>query len=201
MTTRMGKTGALILWVFVCLTAFFVVQTALQAASRTIYAFSRDHGMLSLSPSYLVFSSCAGLPDRDFFGHNSKVTNTPLRAIALTTLISFLPGLLYLASPIAANAIFSLCAMALDLSYVIPIFLRRVFQDHPEVMFKPGPFYMGDGILGAAMNWICIFWTLFICVIFSFPTVLPVTKDTMNYASVITVGVMVLAMYVILLSL
>ncbi|KAF8905647.1 amino acid/polyamine transporter I [Mucidula mucida] len=177
MYLRMGKTGALILWVFVCLTAFFVVQTALQAASRTIYAFSRDHG----------------LPDAGYFGHNSEWTNTPLRAIALTTLVSFLPGLLDLASPIAANAMFSLCAMALDLSYIIPIFLRRVLQNHSEVMFKPGPFYMGDGLLGAVVNWICIFWTLFVVVIFSFPTVLPVTKENMNYASVITVGVMVLA--------
>jgi hypothetical protein len=72
MVLRMGKTGALILWVSlsnsnviwtdarpkvpVCLTAFFVVQTALQACSRTIYAFSRDHGMhmrtLSLESVY-----------------------------------------------------------------------------------------------------------------------------------------------------
>lgn len=37
-----------LLQVFVCSTAFFVVQTALHAASRTIYAFSRDHGMLLL---------------------------------------------------------------------------------------------------------------------------------------------------------
>lgn len=43
---RLGKAGALIIWTFVCLTAFFVVQTALQAASRTVYAFSRDHGEL-----------------------------------------------------------------------------------------------------------------------------------------------------------
>jgi len=60
-------------------------------------------------------------------------------------------------------------------------------------MFKPGPFYMGSGILGWAANVNCIVWTLFVCVIFSFPTTLPVTPQTMNYASVITVGVMVLA--------
>jgi len=46
MALRMRKTGSLSLWVFVCFTAFFVSQTALQAASRTIYAFSRDHGAL-----------------------------------------------------------------------------------------------------------------------------------------------------------
>ncbi|KAF8064061.1 APC amino acid permease [Lyophyllum atratum] len=177
MYLRMGKTGALILWTFVCLTAFFVVQTALQATSRTVYAFSRDHG----------------LPDWGFFGRNSKKTMTPIRAIWLSTIFSILPGLLDLASPIAANAIFSLTAMALDLSYIIPIFLRRVFQDHPDVMFKPGPFYMGDGFIGKACNFICITWTLFIVVIFSLPTVLPVTPSNMNYASVITVGVMVLS--------
>jgi amino acid transporter len=45
MANRMGIPAALSLWAFVCLTAFFVCQTALQAASRTVYAFSRDKGM------------------------------------------------------------------------------------------------------------------------------------------------------------
>ncbi|TRM60043.1 amino acid/polyamine transporter I [Schizophyllum amplum] len=176
MALRMGKAGALVLWVPVCLTAFFVVQTALQATSRTVFAFSRDHG----------------LPDGGYFGRNTKY-GIPLNAIWISTLVSFIPGLLDLASPIAANAIFSLTAMALDLSYVIPIFLRRVFANHPDVMFKPGPFYMGDGIVGLAANVICISWTVFIIVIFSLPTVRPVTSDNMNYASVITVGVMFLS--------
>ncbi|KAF7324369.1 APC amino acid permease [Mycena sanguinolenta] len=193
MTLRMGKTGALILWVFVCFTAFFVVQTALQAVSRTVFAFSRDHG----------------LPDRGYFGYNSQWTHTPLRAIWFSTIFSILPGLLDLASPAAANAIFSLTAIALDLSYIIPIFLRRVFQNHPEVMFKPyvplrslaaylglhrGPFYMGPGLLGWAANIACISWTCFVCVIFSFPTLKPVTALNMNYASVITIGVMFLSL-------
>ncbi|KAJ7779523.1 APC amino acid permease [Mycena olivaceomarginata] len=158
MNLRMGKTGALILWVFVCLTAFFVVQTALQAVSRTVFAFSRDHG----------------LPDGGYFGYNSRWTHTPLRAIWLSTIFSILPGLLDLASPAAANAIFSLTAIALDLSYIIPIFLRRVFENHPDVKFKPGPFYMGPGVLGWAANIACISWTLFVC---------PVTALNMNYAS------------------
>jgi amino acid transporter len=111
---------------------------------------------------------------------------TPLRAIWATTLISILPGLLDLASPIAANAIFSLTTIALDLSYIIPIFLRRVFQNHPEVMFKPGPFYMGDGLLGWVCNCTCITWTLFVCVLLSLPTIQPVTAQNMNYASVCT---------------
>lgn len=180
----MGHAGALVLWTFVCFTAFFVCQTALQAASRTIYAFSRDRG----------------LPDRGIMSKNSSWTQTPLIAIWFTTLISIIPGLLDLASPIAANAIFALTAMALDLSYIIPIFLsvdlfyfchcmligtrRRLYRNHPEVVFKPGPFYLGDGLLGWAFNINCICWTLFVFVIFSFPTIRPITKDNMNYASV-----------------
>lgn len=74
--------------------------------------------------------------------------------------------------------------MALDLSYIIPIFLRRLCANHPEVMFKPGPFFMGNGWLGWAVNVTCILWTLFICVIFSLPVARPVTAVDMNYASV-----------------
>jgi hypothetical protein len=59
-----------------------------------------------------------------------------------------IPGFLALASPTAAFAIFAMTTVALDLSYVIPIACRRIFANHPEVMFKPGPFYMGDGFLG-----------------------------------------------------
>ncbi|KAI0830261.1 APC amino acid permease [Trametes gibbosa] len=163
---------------FVCLTAFFVCQTALQAASRTVYAFSRDKG----------------LPDRGFFGHISSWTQTPLRAIWFVTIIGILPGLLDLASGIAVNAIFAMTAMALDLSYIIPIFCRRWYRNHPEVQFVPGPFYMGDGFLGWFANVNCILWTLFVCVIFALPTVLPVTGETMNYAAPITGGVILLSL-------
>ncbi|KAI9454223.1 APC amino acid permease [Lactarius psammicola] len=177
MTLRMGKPAALFLWTFVCLTAFFVCQTALQACSRMVFAFSRDRGF----------------PDNGYFGYVSKSTHTPLRAIWFTTIFSILPGLLGLASPVAVNAIFSLTAMALDISYIIPIALRRIYQRHPEVQFKPGPFYLGDGWFGWVINVNCIVWTLFVSVIFSLPTVLPVTKDTMNYAAVITGSIALLS--------
>ena len=166
-----------------------------------VYAFSRDHGLyfhcsykLALIPEHL------GLPDGGYFNHVSSYTTTPIRAVWLCTFVSILPGLLDFASFVAANAVFSLTAIALDLSYIIPIFLyvftshasspadrtvrRRVYEHHPEVQFKPGPFYMGSGLLGWAANVTCIAWTLFVCVIFSLPTVLPVTAQNMNYASV-----------------
>ena len=132
----------------------------------------------------LIDERILAFPDRGFFSKMSEATKTPLRAVWLATFTSVLPGLLDLASPIAANAVFSLTAMALDLSYIIPIALKQIYKNHPEVMFKPGPFYMGDGILGRFCNTMCIFWTLFVTVIFSIPTVKPVTAQNMNYASV-----------------
>ena len=71
-----------------------------------LYALSRDHA----------------LPDGGFFARVHPRTQTPLRAVWLATGLSVLPGLLDLASAIALNAIFAMTAMALDLSYIIPIF-------------------------------------------------------------------------------
>lgn len=83
-----------------------------------------------------------------------------------------------------------------DAHYLPGTHRRRYYRNHPEVDFRPGPFYLGDGLLGWAFNINCILWTLFVFVIFSMPTVMPVTANNMNYASVITVGVIVLAGYV-----
>ena len=177
MVLRLGTPLSIVLWVPVCMTAFFVAQSSTQAVSRTVYALSRDHG----------------LPDGGFFSRISDLTQTPLRAVWLTVLVSILPGLLDLASPVAANAIFNMTAMASDLSYVIPIILRRIFHSHPEVKFKPGPYYMGDGWLGVFANVWCALWTFFVCVIFALPTRIPVTPTNMNYASVITVGVIAIS--------
>jgi hypothetical protein len=93
----------------------------------------------------------------------------------VVTLVCILPGLLDLASPIAANAIFSLCAIALDTSYIIPIFCRRWYSvwPHPEVPFQAGPFVL-RGALGWVANVTCIVWTCFIVVIFSLPNLKPV---------------------------
>lgn len=44
---------------------------------------------------------------------------------------------------------------ALDISYIVPIFCRRWYRNHPDVHFKPGPFYM-SGALGWIANCTCI---------------------------------------------
>lgn len=97
---------------------------------------------------------------------------------------------------------------------MIPVACKLFLRDHPEVNYKPGPFNPGRK-LGAFCNVIAITWTCFAVTILVssqldvnqwkrfltkiaivlqiMPTIRPVTADNMNYASVITVGVMALA--------
>ena len=80
------------------------MQTALQANARTFHAFSRDHG----------------LPDRGLFAKLAP-NKIPVYSVWLVIFISMLMGCLNFASYTAVAAIFSLCAIALDTSYVIPV--------------------------------------------------------------------------------
>lgn len=77
---------------FCSLVAAFTVQTALQANSRTVFAFSRD----------------GAFPDRGFLGRMNKTTRTPIVAVWAVVLVSILMGVLSFASLIAVNAIFSM---------------------------------------------------------------------------------------------
>ncbi|WWC87950.1 uncharacterized protein L201_002850 [Kwoniella dendrophila CBS 6074] len=176
MYLRMGKAGSMVLWSFVCLVAAFTVQTALQANSRTVFAFSRD----------------GAFPDRGLFGRMNKTTKTPVIAVWVVVAISVLMGVLSFASLTAVNAIFSMCAVALDLSYLIPVVCRRIFDGHPEVKFTPGPFYMRKW--GLYVNIVMTLWTLFEVTILAFPASYPLTWNTFNYSAPITGAVMALSL-------
>ncbi|GFZ42510.1 hypothetical protein JCM24511_00226 [Saitozyma sp. JCM 24511] len=177
MYLRMGKAGSMVLWAFVwcVLVAAFTVQTALQANSRTVFAFSRD----------------GAFPDRGVLGRMNKTTKTPIIAVWFVVALSIIMGVLSFASLTAVNAIFSMCAVALDLSYVIPVVCRRVFANHHEVNFTPGPFYMRGW--GVYVNGVMLLWTLFEVTILCFPETYPLTWDTFNYAAPITLAVMALS--------
>jgi len=172
---NVGKGGFYALWIFVCFTAFAVVQTAMQANARTFFAFSRD----------------GGLPDRGLFAKLAP-NKVPLWGVWIVVAISIVLGLLQFASAVAVNAVFSLCAVALDTSYMIPVACKLIYRDHPEVNYKPGPFNLGR-TGGAICNIIAITWTAFEVCILIMPTIYPVTAENMNYSSIITVGVMLLA--------
>ena len=129
MTLRMGKTGALFLWSFVCLTAFFVVQTALQACSRTVYAFSRDHG----------------LPFSGLLYNMNPRTKTPVHAVCFVALFALLLGLISFAGSVAITAVFTMSVVCQYIGFTIPIVARWV----GGTKFVPGPFSLGKLVSGA----------------------------------------------------
>ena len=177
MYMRFGKVGFLVVWPFVCLTAFFVVTTATQANARTLYAFSRDHG----------------LPDRGFFAKVNKRMGTTINAVWLVVFFCILLGCLGFASYYAVSAIFALAALGMNISYLIPIVLRQIFQDHPDVKYVPGPFTLGRGWLGRIINSLAIFWILFECTILSIPAKKDYNAKEFNYSWVIMFGVLFIA--------
>lgn len=175
---RATKVGFLIIWPFIMAVAWFVIQTALQANARSFYAFSRD----------------GGLPDKKFFARINQKTKQTVNAVWLVVFFCIIIIFLAFASRVAVEAVFSLSALGMDTSYLIPIVCRQIFQDHPEVQFQPGPFYLGRGWFSYAVNAIAIVWTTFEVTVLSFPTVKDYTAQTFNWSWVIMWGVLIIAM-------
>ncbi|KAG0683679.1 GABA-specific high-affinity permease [Pichia californica] len=144
------------------------------AASRQIWAFSRDDG----------------LPFCDIVKVVNKKLKVPLRAVILSCLISLTIGCLCLAGSAAANALFSLSVLGNYVAWCTPIFLKLTYGKHK---FRPGNFYLGD-VLSPILGWISCAWGLFIMVLVCFPATKKVDKTDMNYCVVITVGVWLLSL-------
>ena len=157
----LGPAGGIAFTVFAFVILQFVCWTATQALARTVFAFSRDK-LVPLSHIWTKIDHRSG---------------TPLRAVWISIFWCIAINLIGLGSYTAIESVFNVTAIALDWSYCIPIFCKLVFR-----RFEPGPWHLGR--FGYAINaWACI-WTLFVSIIFFFPTALPVPADEMNYAVV-----------------
>jgi len=88
-----------------------------------------------------------------------------------------IPGL---TNPEVLAALFSLSAIGLYGSYIIPIFLRVTVC---RETFRPSEFNLGD--FSIPIGWISVFWGLFMISILSLPDVYPYSWDNLNYSPVI----------------
>lgn len=160
------KTGVA-LTALVLVTALFCSISITVAASRSTWAVARDEAI----PLAHVFSKI----------HRGS----PVAALCLVTGIQMLLGLINLGSSSAFTAFVSVGVIALAGAYAIPIFLSlwygRVEVERAE---------WNVGRFGWFFNVVALVWIVFELVLFSMPTVLPVTAVSMNYASVVFVGFM-----------
>ena len=158
----MGKGPSIFFAVAAFIIMNFVCITALQAGSRTIWAFSRDSMLPGSRVWYKIW----------------KPTSTPVLAVWLYVLLCILINLIGLGSYITISAIFNVCAIALDWSYCIPIICKLLFNK-----FEPGPWTLGKA--STFINIYAVVWTAFVSVIFLFPTVMPVEADNVSFGHLI----------------
>jgi len=170
---NMGRAGGLVVWSIIIITQSMTGITCQLSAIRAIYAISRDNA----------------LPDGRILAKVWTATQTPVNSAIFVVIISGLFGLLSLASFVAINAIFSITAVALDLTYMIPILgkLYISWNRGADVKFRPGPFNMGK--FGYFVNIYAVVWTLIETSVLIMPQVFPVNANTMNYAGPIMGGV------------
>ncbi|KAJ5811222.1 Amino acid/polyamine transporter I [Penicillium robsamsonii] len=127
-------------------------------------------------------------PFSSYFAQVHPTLNAPVRAtVAMSALVTCI-GCIYVGSTTAFQALISSFIVLSTLSYFGAI-LPHVLTGRRNIV--PGPFYMGKN-LGMVVNIISLVYIIVTVIFFCFPFVMPATVESMNYTSVITVGLMTL---------
>ncbi|EON69366.1 hypothetical protein W97_08626 [Coniosporium apollinis CBS 100218] len=156
-----SKAGATVLTCFVIIPAEACQFNLFASVIRLVWAFASD----------------SGLPFSNLFSYVHPTLRIPTRALCLVGVICVLISLITAGSTAAFFAIISLNALALYISYLIPILLvllRKLQGQHTPY----GPFKFGR--FGIPINIYAVCWCVFVCTWLLFPVMVPVTVDTLN---------------------
>ena len=173
----LGKGGAEALLFIAVMGQLFCGMSAVTAASRMLYAFSRDRA----TPGWRLWSRL-------------NASHVPYLGVLLIAFLAFLLALPAWSSQTAFVyvAITSVATIGLYIAYILPVFLRLRAGDS----FEAGPWSLGRWY--KVLDVIAILWVIFICILFILPTTeaaIPWSSQfslkTFNYAPV-AVGVVIL---------
>ncbi|QNP74950.1 amino acid permease [Streptomyces roseirectus] len=167
----LGLTGAKLLLLVVIVAQFFCGNAETAAASRMVFAFSRD----------------GALPGSALWRDIDSRTGTPRKAVLLAVVCAALLALPSLYSPVAYAAITSINVIGITPAYAIPIFLRI----RNRARFRPGPWNLGSW--GVIVGVVAVVWVTAVTVLFCLPQSAPVSVGTFNYAPVALFVVLLLA--------
>ena len=138
-----GGTAGELLLLAVIVAQFFCGMASVTANSRMIYAFARD----------------GAIPGSRLWHRINPRTRTPTNGIWFAVVGAIVLGLPSLYTnegyAVAFFAIVSVAVVGLYVSYVIPVFLRRM-----NPAFVPGPWQLGRG--SAVIGWAAVAWVVFI---------------------------------------
>jgi choline transport protein len=167
-----SKAAAVGLWVPVLITTAGAVWSIQTWQSRLAWTISRE----------------AGFP---LHRHLSKISPAPLQtptwALIFSACGTALFGCLYLGSDLAFNSLISTGLLLQYISYSIPVVL---ILSKGRSNFDHGPFWYPK--LGLLANIIMLAWAAVALVFYCFPFYIPVVTESMNYASPVLVGILVL---------
>ncbi|WP_280887035.1 amino acid permease [Streptomyces sp. LBL] len=172
----LGPTAAKALLLVVIVAQLFCANAGLAAASRMVFAFSRD----------------GALPFSNTWRRLSPRTKTPVPAVWLSVAVPFVLALPSLYSTTAYTAITSINVIGITPAYAIPVYLRL----RAGKRFVRGPWHLGKW--STPIGWTAVGWVGFVTVLFCLPQTRPeggelVSVDTFNYASIALVSVLALA--------
>ncbi|BFZ65498.1 polyamine transporter tpo5 [Saitoella coloradoensis] len=162
--SALGTKGGITLMVFVWIVSVTNCAALCTAASREIFAFSRD----------------GAFPFSTYLHHLHRESRVPTRCVWTVCVVSLIIGLLSLANYTAISAIFNLAIVALYASYITPFLARIIWPEN----FTPGPWYMGQR-LSLLSAYIGTAWMGFMFVILLFPSYHNPNAAEMNYAIVV----------------
>jgi amino acid transporter len=145
----LGKGGAEALLFIAVIGQLFCGMSAVTAASRMLYAFSRDRA----TPGWRLWSRL-------------NASHVPYLGVLLIAFLAFLLALPAWSSQTAFVyvAITSIATIGLYIAYILPVFLRLRAGDS----FTPGPWTLGRWY--KVVDVIAILWVIFICILFILPT-------------------------------
>ncbi len=177
--TSLGSTWAEFLLLIACVAQFFCGLASLTAASRMMFAFSRD----------------GAVPGRTLWRKVSQRHRVPVNAVMAIAVLSWALMLPTLANGAIGYLVgTSIAVIGLYIAYGVPIYLRLRAGDSFEA---------GAWTLGKHYRWInpvAVIWIVFIVILFLMPTVPTAIPwhsgfdwNVVNYAPITVGGVIVLA--------
>jgi choline transport protein len=166
-----SRAGATVMSLMLILIATAATVACVTSTSRTLWAFARDEAT----------------PLHKYLSKVDPKNQIPTNAVVVITVLQMILGFIYIGNTQAFNAILAMAIIGLYLSYMLPI-ICMLFSGRRNLQNQDyGPFKLGRP-LGIALNVLSIAWMTIVIIFSTFPTVMPVFPENMNYSIVVMSG-------------
>ncbi|KAI4717885.1 hypothetical protein E4T48_05892 [Aureobasidium sp. EXF-10727] len=171
-----SKPVASFIQAYMTLLYFTCVPSQWITCSRITWAFARDEG----------------IPYSSYFKHISTKHDIPVRTTLLSAAFCAVYGAIYIASTQAFNSIVNTTILMLNITFVVP---QGILLTRGRGCLPKGPCTLGK--YGYAVNTFSVVWMIISGIFLCFPTTNPTSLASMNYNSIVLVGLtlIVLAMW------